>query len=136
MSSDLDSDDVIASQCCPEYQALLDMTQDPCKTLPMKDLIPSFITLRILDVSHIEDLRKAEGNLRVVEKFLLNHLYPDLLLSETDRFYRFITAMKNSSKCEFLVTRLEERIKYHQLLASSTRSTPHSGQSMCVCVCL
>ena len=120
-------------QRCPEYSALVDMTEDFCKALPINELIPGLITSRVLDISgDIEDLRNAgRTEADSVERFILKHLYPDLELRETSHFSKFIEVMKRSSKCEFLVKRLEEHIRHHrQFPQESTpgqyRRTPYT----------
>ena len=102
-------------QRCPEYSALVDMTEVFCKALPINELIPGLITSRVLDISDTEDLRNAgRTEADSVERFILKHLYPDLELGETSRFSKFIEVMKRSSKCELLVKRLEEHIRHHR----------------------
>ena len=102
-------------QRCPEYRALVDVTKDFCKALPISELFPDLISSRVLDSSHIEDLRNAcRTEAGIVERFIFKHLFPDLELGETSRFLKFIEIMKQSSKCEFLVKRLEEHIRHHR----------------------
>ena len=106
-------------QCCPkqrvaEYNALVDMTEVLCKVLPIKDLFPSMISLRVIDMGDIDELCHGRTERKIVEKFIQSHLYPDLMLGETGRFLNFVLAMKGSSKCDVLVGRLEERIRYYQ----------------------
>ena len=94
-----------------EYNALVDMTEDLCKLLPIKDLFPSMISLRVID---IDELCHNRTERKIVERFIQSYLYPDLILGEISRFLKFITAMKRSDKCDVLVGRLEDRIRYHQ----------------------
>ena len=125
----MDSDREQCPEQRPEYQALLDMTKDLCTALPIKDLIPSLLTLRVLDYSHVEDLLsqgRTEGD--IVERFMLKHLHRDLILGDTSRFFNFITAMKQSSECEFLVKKLEERIGYHRKTSCVSCTNPRSGK--------
>ena len=99
-------------QHCPEYHALVDITEDLCEVLPINELIPGLITSRVLDISDIEDLYNQNvGRKEAVERFIRKHLYPDLKLGETSRFLKFIEVMKRSTKCELLVERLEEHIR-------------------------
>ena len=99
----------------PEYNALIDMTEDLCKSLPIKDLFPSMISLRVIDISDIDELCHNRTERKIVEKFIQSYLYPDLILGETSRFLNFIIAMRRSDKCDVLVGRLEERIRYHKM---------------------
>ena len=103
-------------QHCPEYDALVDMTDDLCKALPITDMFSSLVSLRVIDIGDIEELRGngSRTNRKIVEYFIETHLYRDLVLGETSRFLNFISAMKESNKCDALVERLQERIKYHQ----------------------
>ena len=99
---------------CPEYEALIDMTEILCKTLVIKDLIPTMISCRVIDIADIDKLCSGRTDQKIVEKFIKDHLYPDLVLRDTNRFEAFVKAMKTSSKCDVLVKKLEERIKHHQ----------------------
>ena len=112
-------------QRCPEYSALVDMTEDFCKALPISELIPGLISSQVLDIGHIEDLRSAgRTEADIVERFILKHLCPDLELGETSRFLKFVEVMKRSAsnRCELLVKRLEEHIRHHRQLPQE--STP------------
>ena len=108
---------------CPEYNALVDMTADLCSTLPINDMLPELVSLRVIDHGDMMELRSVGGGEgKIVEEFILKHLYPELKLGETSRFLRFITAMKQSGKsqCGLLVERLEERIAAHHRPGIST----------------
>ena len=98
----------------PEYNALLDMTEDLCKGLPIRDLFPSMISLRVIDIGDMDELCHNKSEKKIVEKFIQTHLYRDLVLGDTSRFRNFVSAMRKSDKCVFLVKRLEERITHHQ----------------------
>ena len=102
-----------AGQDCPECQALIDMNDELCTALPINDLFPLLISLRVLGYNDREELRgngtRTEREIR--QRFIEKHLYPYLKLGDTSRFFDFIKAMKQSGKCNFLVERLEERIR-------------------------
>ena len=77
----------------PEYNALLDMTEDLCRGLPIRDLFPSMISLRVIDIDDIDELYHNRSERKIVENFIKNHLYRDLVLGDTCRFLNFVSAM-------------------------------------------
>ena len=91
------------SKQTPEYHALVDMTEDLCKSLPIKDLFPAMISLRVIGISDIDELCHNRTERKTVEKFIQSYLYPDLILGETSRFLNFTTVMKRSDKCDVLL---------------------------------
>jgi len=102
------------SQHCPEYNALVDVHQDLCNAIPINDLFPGLISHRIITVFDKEKLCLGRIVQERAELFVEKHLHPQLLVGETKKFYDFITTMKESSKCNFLVMRIMDRITLHQ----------------------
>ena len=98
---------------CPEYNALVDSTDDLCRALPINDLFSKLISERVIDFDDKEELCQERTSKRVVEKFIDKHLYPELRVGETKRFKKLINVMKNTDKCDFLVKRIEERVKHY-----------------------
>ena len=44
-------------QYCPEYEALIDMNNELCTALPINDLFPHLVSLRVLGYYDPEELR-------------------------------------------------------------------------------
>jgi len=103
------------NQRCPEYDALVDMTDELCRALPINDMLSSLTSLRVLEHSDADELRTYRTSREKVERFIERHMCPNLVIGDTRRFLDFITAMRQSSKCDFLVERLEERIRHHRI---------------------
>ena len=120
-------------QDCPECQALIDMTDELCTALPINDLFPPLISLRVLGYNDPDELRgngRTEREIR--QRFIEKHLYPYLKLGDTSRLFDFIKVMKQSGKCNLLVERLEERIRVRSQGASI--SAP-SGSYIYTAIC-
>ena len=100
-------------QFCPECNALLDMTEKLCGALPINDLYPGLITERVINVDDVEEISSEKTRKKRVEQFIVKHLHPELSERETKRFQGFMSVMKRSEKCDFLVKQMEERIKHH-----------------------
>ena len=101
------------SQRCPEYNALVDITDDLCRALPITDLFPKLVSERVIDFDDKEELCLEKTRKKVVEKFIDKHLYPEVRIGEVKRFEKFIAVMKSTDKCDFLVERIEERLKHY-----------------------
>ena len=80
----------------------------------MNDLFPSLITRRVITIVDKEKLCLGRVEQEVAQEFIEKHLFPQLATGDTENFYRFISAMKESEKCNFLVTKLMERITIYQ----------------------
>ena len=94
---------------CLEYNVLIKLHSDLCNALPIDDLFPSMISNHVIDFRDKADISAEKTERKRVESFLSNYLIKDLGSSEewdTTRFYRFLTVMKRSHKCEFLVKRI------------------------------
>jgi len=98
----------------PEYSALLDVHKELCRALPIDDLFPSLITLRVINVDDKERLCLGKIERDKAEEFIEKHLLPQLAVGESEKFYKFITALEESEKGKFLVSRIRERIAHHQ----------------------
>ena len=110
---------------CLEYNVLEKMHNDLCNALPIDDLFPSMITNHVIDFIAKGDIcaesRTERGR---VQFFLERYLYPRLLLMETNRFYDFLAVMEKSSKCDFLVKRINHWIEqYRDYSAKPLQST-------------
>jgi len=100
-------------QRCPEYNALVDLTDDLCSALPIADLFSKLISERVIDFEDKEELCQEKTNRKAVEKLIDKYLYPEVRIGETKRFKKFINAMKNTDKCDFLVKRIEDRLHHY-----------------------
>jgi len=105
----------------PEYNALLDVHKELCRALPINDLFPSLITLRIINVDDKERLCLGKIDRDRAEEFIEKHLLPQLAVGESEKFYKFITTLEESEKGKFLVPRIRERITHHQNEAKGTQ---------------
>ena len=94
---------------CVELAALQKMTNDLCNALPIDDLFPSMISHRVIDFNDKADICAERTERRRVGYFLEKYLTKGLNLQECDttRFYRFLTVMERSPKCDFLVERMK-----------------------------
>ena len=101
------------SQHCPEYNALVDATDDLCKALPIADLYSKLISERVIEFGDKEELYQEKTNQKMTEKFIEKHLCPEVRVGETKRFKKFMNVMKSTDKCHFLVERIEERVKHY-----------------------
>ncbi|XP_065906438.1 uncharacterized protein [Dysidea avara] len=101
-------------QHCPEYNALLDMHNDLCNALPINDLFRGLISRRVVNVFDKKKLCLNRIEQETSEVFLEDHLHPHLLVGDTDKFYDFMSTVKESDKCTFLVKKMLERIAYHK----------------------
>lgn len=108
---------------CPEYNALVDVYGDFCTALPIKKLLPKLISKRVIDVDDKEELLHEATSSKMVEKFIDNHLYPELATGETRCFKKFLDVMKTCGKCNHLVEKIQERINHHRR-SSAVKSEP------------
>ena len=114
---------------CPECNALLDMHNDLCNALPINDLFRGLISRRVVNVFDKKKLCLNRIEQEISEVFLEDHLHPHLLVGDTDKFYDFMSTMKESDKCTFLVKKMLERIAYHKTSdATVTYICPVLGQ--------
>ena len=111
---------------CLEFNVLESMHSDLCNALPIDDLFPGMISNHVIDFRDKEDIcmenRTERGR---VQYFLVKYLYPPLLLMDTTRFYQFLTVMKRSPKCDFLVRRIN-----HWMEQYKNYSAKPGGQSI------
>jgi len=91
-------------QFIPEYNALLDAHKDLCSALPITELFPSLITLRVISIVDKEKLCLGRIEQERTEEFLEKYLFRQLAAGETGKFYNFMTILKDSEKCQFLFT--------------------------------
>jgi len=100
---------------CPEYCALTDKFDDLCKALPIRDLFPKLISRRVIDPLEKRELcDECRSDSKITEKFISDYLFPPLMVGDTERFKKFMAVMEQSTKCDFLVKKIKERIRYHQ----------------------
>ena len=92
----------------------MDVYGDFCTALPIKKLLPKLISKRVIDVDDKEELFHETTSSKMVEKFIDDHLYPELAIEETRRFKRFLDVMKTCEKCSHLVEKIQERINHHR----------------------
>jgi len=100
-----------------EYNVLLKMTNDLCNALPIDDLFPSMISNHVIDFTDKTNICVEKTERLRVRKFLSDHLIKDLDYSDvwdTSRFYRFLTVMKRSPKCNFLVKRINHWMEQYK----------------------
>ena len=108
---------------CPEHNALMDVYGDFCTALPIKKLLPRLISKRVIDVDDKEELFHEATSSKMAEKFIDDHLYPELAIGETRRFKRFLDVIKTCEKCSHLVEKIQERINHHRR-SSAVNSEP------------
>ena len=111
---------------CAEYNALVDLYADLNTALPIKKLFPSLISNRVIDIHDKEELSNEASRLPMVQKFIDDHLFPELATKETARFYRFLNVMRRSEKCNHLVKKLERKISHHESLVQTPAVQPTS----------
>ena len=104
----------LSREICPEYNALLDVHKELCRALPINDLFPSLITLRVINIDDKERLCLGKIERDRTEEFIEKHLLRQLAVGETEKFYNFMTALEESEKGKFLIPRVRERIAHHQ----------------------
>ena len=105
-------------QYSAEYNALIKMTEDLCNALPIDDLLPKMISKRVIDFQEKTDIRAERTDRKKVELFI-SKLTGEMDAGENKRFYKFIEAMKESPKCDFLVKRMERWISHYKQSRSS-----------------
>ena len=108
-------------QHTPEYNALLEMTEDLCNALPINDLIPKMISKRVITFQDKENIRTGPTDREKVDIFI-SILTKELVSRENKRFYNFIKVMKESPKCDFLVERMERKLG--KISQSQLQGTP------------
>jgi len=111
------------AQHCPEYNALLDMHNDLCNALPINELFRGLISRRVISVFDKKKLCLNRIEQETSEVFLENYLYPQLLVGDTVKFYAFISTMKDSDKCKFLLNKIQERITFYKSFATAVTGT-------------
>ena len=108
-----------------EYNALLKMTDDLCKALPINDLFPSMISNHVIGFQDKAEVCAERTERSRVQKFIHDYLIGDLEIRDTSRFYRFLTVMERSPKCNFLVKRLKHWMEqYKEYSAKSSEDVP------------
>ena len=100
-------------QYSAEYNALIKMNEDLCNALPIDDLLPKMISKRVIDFREKTDIREEGTDRKKVDLFI-SKLTREMITGENGRFYKLIEAMKESSKCDFLVRRMEGWIGHYQ----------------------
>ena len=95
---------------CLEFNVLEKMNNDLCNALPIDDLFPSMISNHVIDFTEKKDICAERTERRRIQYFLERYLSKglDLEVPDTTRFYRFLEVMKRSSKCNFLVKRINQ----------------------------
>ena len=85
------------------------MTNDLYNTLPINRLLPNLVSKHVIDFTDYEEICVETTERRRVLYFLENCLVKGLDCSEvwdTNRFYRFLTVLKECPQCDELVTRI------------------------------
>ena len=111
------------NQYSAEYNALITMTEDLCKALPIDDLLPKMISKRVINFQDKNDIRSERTDRDKVDLFI-SKLSKEVGSGENERFYKFINAMKQSTKCDFLVKRMEAWISHY----TTGTPPPRSGE--------
>ena len=111
-----------------EYNALIEITEDLCNALPISDLIPKLISKRVIDFNDKAEIRGERTDRDRVQLFL-SKLTGQMISGENEKFYNFIQVMKESSKCNFLVERMERWITHYKQLSRSPTKVGTSPQS-------
>ena len=118
---------------CVELAVVEKMTNDLCNALPIDDLFPSMISHHVIDFSDKADICAERTERRRVEHFLGKYLTKGLNL-DTTRFYRFLTVMERSPKCDFLVKRMKRCMEEcKEELAKSEREGINSVELKRIC---
>ena len=102
-----------------EYNALIKMTEDLCNALPISDLLPKMISKRVIDFHDKDEIRSGRTDRDKVELFI-SKLTGQMSTGENELFYKFIEAMKESRKCDFLVRRMEGWISHYKRQSGSS----------------
>ena len=110
-------------QYSAEYHALMKLTEDLCKALPIDDLLSKMISMQVINFQDKGDIRNERTNRDKVDLFI-SKLSKEVGSGENGRFYKFINVMKQSAKCDYLVKRMEAWISHY---ASGT-PPPGSGE--------
>ena len=97
-----------------EYNVLKRMTNDLCNTLPIIDLFPSMIANHVIDFRDMAEICTERTERSRVQKLIDDYLIRDLEVWDTGRFYQFLTVMKKSSKCNFLVERIKHWMELYK----------------------
>lgn len=113
------------NQLSAEYNALIKMTDDLCSALSISDLLPKMITKRVINFEDKAEIRSEPTDHKKVDIFL-SKLIGEVKVRENKRFYSFIEVMKESPKCDFLVTRMEGWINHYKGGTSPSTSTNRS----------
>ena len=110
-----------ASEYSAEYNALIAMAEDLCNALPISnhDLLPRMISNRVISLQDKIEIRSVSTDRGKVQ-LLISKLTEEMALGENDRFYKFLTVMKKSPKCSFLVERMERWISHYKQLQSAS----------------
>ena len=96
-----------------EYNALTEMTETLCTALPIDDLLTKMITKRVIDFNEKAEIRSGRTESEKVDIFI-SKLSREMASGENVRFYNFIKVMKESPKCNFLVTTMEGWISHYE----------------------
>ena len=108
-----------------EYNVLRRMTSDLCNALPINDLFPSMISNHVIDFRDKAEICTERTERSRVQKLIDDYLIRDLEVWDTGRFYRFLTVMKRSPKCNFLVKRINNWMEqYKQYSATPGEQVP------------
>ena len=106
---------------CIELSVVQKMADDLCNALPIDDLFPSMISNHVINFNDKAEIGAEKTERRRVSCFLEKYLTKDLYCGETANFYRFLTVMERSPKCDFLVKRIKRCMEQcKEELAKST----------------
>ena len=97
-----------------EYNVLKRMTNDLCNALQINDLFPSMISNHVIDFRDKAEICTERTERSRVQKLIDDYLIRDLEAWDTGRFYRFLAVMKKSSKCNFLVKRINHWMELYK----------------------
>ena len=113
-------------QRCVEYNVLERIREDLCNILPINRLFPSMISDFVINFKDKEEICAERTQPLRVQYFLEHFIIPDLDKGkewDTNRFDRFLAVMKQSSRCDELVKKIEywkERYKDHSAKPDET----------------
>ena len=111
-------------ECCVELIVVEKMTNDLCNALPIDDLFPSMISNHVIDFKDKAEICAERTERRRVAYFLEKYLTKGLHYEQqcdTTHFYRFLTVLERSPKCDFLVKRIKRCMEQcKEELAKST----------------
>ena len=103
--------DVGDQQQLPQLDNLVAFYVKICKTLPIDDLLPEFVTQRIITIdekTRIVAFGKTESERT---QYLLDHyIARPLLAGDTSFFYKLLDVMSSSPKCNFLVNDIQHHL--------------------------